>query len=179
MTTHNTASSLDKLLRNLLHEVYQTETSAVKHCQREANRLGDSAPAQALLAVSKHAQEAMPALIDICRRAQLPVSAAGGMAGAFLSQFRDKLADRLIQSERSYRVTLLGIRHGIDLMRVVSATADAANELALEEFCQSWLGTRIVLAERVEEELQWFVRHPWHATRIARPLFVAARAQQN
>jgi hypothetical protein len=175
MTTNPATSSVEKLQHNLLREVYQTETSAVRHCQREADRLGAVSPAQAMLAVRTHAQEAVPALIDVCRREQLPVSSLGSAAGAFFSQFRDKLADRLMQSERSYRVTLLGIRHGIDLMRMVSATADAANKLVLEEFCQGWLTTRIVMAERVQDEMTWFVRHPDHATELARPLFLAAR----
>jgi hypothetical protein len=178
MTMPHATNTLDKLLHNLIRELYQTEISAVKHCQREAIRLGQSAPAEALIAVSQHARAATPALIDLCRREQLPMSAAGGMVGALFSQLRDQVADRLVQSERSYRLTLLGIRHGIDLMRVVAATADAANRLELEQFCQGWLNTRIVLTERVEEELSWFVRHPEHATRLARPLVLAGRAQR-
>jgi hypothetical protein len=178
--TEMTASSSfsETLLNNLLREVYQTETSAVQHCKREAERLGSSSPAAAMVAISEHASRAMPRLVELCQRENLPVSAAGGLAGRLFSQVRDKLADRIVQSERSYRLTLVGIRHGIDLMRMVRSAAESADRSALSEFCSVWLDTRVVLTQHVEDEMRWFVRHPELATKLARPFLVAARRER-
>ena len=54
-------------------------------------------------------------LPPLCEREGLPVSVVGSLTGTLFSELRDKLADGLIQSERSYRGTLLGTRHGIDV----------------------------------------------------------------
>ena len=105
------------------------------------------------------------------------ISGLGALTGALLSELRDKLADAVIQSERSYRGTLLGARHGVDLVKMIGFAADAAEKLALESFCQSWLQTRSVLVLRAEEAMLWFAQHPEQASRLARPLFRRARRQ--
>jgi hypothetical protein len=167
----------EQLVMNLVRELYQTETSAVRHCRREADRLGEVTPAQALRAISEHAAYAVQELPEICAREQLPVSGLGALTGAVFSELRDKLGDVLIQSERSYRATLLGTRHGLDLVKLVGHAADAAGKLDLESFCQSWLTTRSVLVLRAEEALVWFSQHPEEAVRQARPLFTRLRTR--
>src|SRR5689334_4411230 len=107
---------LDKLLHNVVHEVFQTESSARRHCRREAERLHGTGPGRAMLVISEHAAQALNQLGTICQREGLPVGVGGSTVGMVLSEMRDKVLDRLIQSERSYRGTLVGLHHGIDLM---------------------------------------------------------------
>ena len=45
------------LLKRLFGELVQAERSAMKHPRREADRLGAGPPAQALAAVSEHAEQ--------------------------------------------------------------------------------------------------------------------------
>ena len=53
------------LLASLLAELFQSERSAVKHPRREADRLGDVPPAQALRAASEHAERVHDELHDL------------------------------------------------------------------------------------------------------------------
>jgi hypothetical protein len=167
----------EQLLVNLVRELYQTETSAAVHCRREAARLGDAPPAQTMRAISDHAKLALAELPALCEREGLPVSLAGSFTGSLFSELRDKVFDRLIQSERSYRGTLLGTRHGIDVVKMVELTADAAHNVGIVSFCQGWLTTRTVLVQRAEEAMSWFAQHPEQASSLARPPLMALRSR--
>jgi len=169
---------LEKLLHNVTHEVFQTETSAVRHCRREADRLGATGPGRAMLAISEHAGRVLDALAPVCHQEGLPVSAGGSTAGVFLSEMRDKVLDRLVQSERSYRGTLMGLHHGIDLMKLVSSAAAASGKSSLIALCGDWLLVRPALVQSAVEELSWFVMHPERATALARPFMLSARRQR-
>ena len=169
---------LDKLLHNVVHEVFQTETSAVRHCRREAERLGATGPGRAMMAISGHASQVLEALGPICQREGLPISVGGSTAGMLLSEMRDKVLDRLIQSERSYRGTLMGLHHGIDLMKLVTLAAEASGKPFLLELCNNWIPARTALVQLAVEELSWFVMHPERATEIARPLMLTARSHR-
>jgi hypothetical protein len=172
------AESLDKLLHNVIHEVFQTETSAVRHCRREAERLAATGPGSAMIAISEHASRVLEALAPVCQREGLPVSVGGSTAGLVLSELRDKVVDRLVQSERSYRGTLMGLHHGIDLMKLVTLTAEASGKVALVDLCAEWLPTRTALVQRAIEELAWFVLHPERATALARPLTISKQQRR-
>jgi len=165
------------LLDNLTRELFQTETSAFKHCNREADRLGDTPPALALRNVSAHAKVILEALPDLARRNDMVVSKGGMVVGELFSQLRDKMADMLIDSERSYRGTLLGARHGIDVVRLLQRFANAVANVELAQFCTSWLEQRVVLVQQLEEELRWFAEHADEAVKFARPLVSSLRAQ--
>jgi hypothetical protein len=171
-------NQLDKLLHNVVHEVFQTETSAVRHCQREAERLASTGPGRAMIAISGHASQVLEALGPVCRREGLPVSVGGSTAGVLLSEMRDKVLDRLIQSERSYRGTLMGLHHGIDLMKLVTLAAEASGKSSLLELCSNWIPARTALVQVAVEELSWFVMHPERATEIARPLMLSTRSHR-
>jgi hypothetical protein len=152
-------SEYQALLRNLAHEVFQTETSASKHSRREAERYKDTPVEQALLAVAHHADAALSEFKSLAEQESLPTSVAGGMLGEAFSLVRDFLADRTIEAERSYRGTLLGIRHGIDVVHMVEHVAVAAGRTPLVEWARNWLRTRTPLAQAVEEQLAWFAKH--------------------
>lgn len=168
-------NQLEKLLHNVTHEVFQTETSAIRHCRREAERLGATGPGRAMMAISEHARRSFAELGQVCAREELPVSKGGSAVGLLFSETRDKLMDRLIQSERSYRGTLVGLHHGIDLMKLVTLAAEASGKSSLLAFCSEWLPARTALVDRAIEELAWFVMHPERASELARPFSLAAR----
>ena len=162
----------EALLRSLMREFFQTETSAVQHCRREALRYGDAPPAAALLAVAEDAGQVLRKLPALAESTGLPVSRLGALTGAFFSEMRERVFDRLLPSERSYRGTLLGIRHGIDLVTSLRYVAESLGNESLFDFCEGWLTRRTILMNHVEEELAWFARHPQRA-------LVAARASVN
>lgn len=179
MAVQERSKKAEQLLINLTRELYQTETSAVRHCRREAERLADTPPAQAMMAISEHAKTALRELPALCEREGLPISTGGSMTGSLFSELRDKLFDNLIQCERSYRGTLLGARHGIDVVRMVELVADEANKVAVVSFCKGWLTTRTVLVERAQEALVWFAHHPDDAMKMAMPLVSRLRAARH
>jgi hypothetical protein len=159
----------EALLRVLMREFFQTETSAVQHCRREALRYGDAPPAAALRAVADDASQVLRKLPALAETAGLPVSKLGVLTGALFSEVRDKVLDRLVQAERSYRGTLLGVRHGVDLVYSLRHVAETMGNEPVFDFCEGWLTRRIVLMDRVEEELVWLARHPEKALHSSKP----------
>lgn len=153
------ASEYQALLRNLAHEVFQTETSASRHCRREAERYKDTPVEQALMAVTRHADLALREFKNLAELEELPTSVPGGVLGETFSLVRDFFADRTIEAERSYRGTLLGIRHGVDVVHMVEHVAAAAGREALAKWARDWRRARTPLAFAVEEQLAWFAAH--------------------
>lgn len=149
-----------ELLVGLFRELFQTERSAERHPMREAERLGDTPPAQALRAVSWHAASVLRELPALAMSANLPDSTAGRTLGELFSLIRDNVADRFIDAERSYRATLLGLRHGVDLARMIQRVADASGQVEIGGFCTRWLAAREPLVHDVEQALSWFAANP-------------------
>jgi hypothetical protein len=159
---------LRTLLKSTMREFFQTETSAVLHCRREAERLGEAPPARAMLKIAEQAEQFLKELPSLAEAHDLPKSAGGAAVGAFLSQLRDTVIDRLTRTERSYRVTLLGVRHGVDLVQLLEPAAREASMPELSAFCRRWLEARRPLVAGLEGELAWFANHPTRAMRLAR-----------
>jgi hypothetical protein len=149
-----------ELLESLFHELFQTERSASEHPRREARRLGASPPARALGAVAEHASRALASLPALAAECELPVGRAGSRLGAVFSRLRQLVLDRFVDAERSYRGTLLGIRHGVDLVHLVREVADREGIDALVQWCDDWLIERCPLVEHVAGELAWFAEEP-------------------
>jgi hypothetical protein len=156
------------LLKTLTREFIQAERSVALRCRREASRLGGVAPARVLLAVSTHAEQVSAGLPEFARRHGLPDAALGGALLALFSQAREQLSELLVDSERAYRETLLACRQGIDLVRLMRHATSETCDIALSEFLDEWLATRIVLVESVEEELAWFAKNPLEAQKNMR-----------
>lgn len=152
----------------LAHEMFQTEQSAVDHPRVEAERLGDTPPARVLRAVADHAKTALAELTPLMRRSDLVVSRGGKAVGAAFSRIRDHFADLLLSREKSYRATLLGMRHGVDLVELVATLARSDGDLELAEWCEGWLVVRRPLVEDAARALAWFAEHPERATEAAR-----------
>jgi hypothetical protein len=166
--TRAPASPHAALLQNLTHEVFQTETSAAHHCRREADRHGDAPPARALLAVAEHADAALRAFRALAEREDLPPPTAGSALGEAFSSAREYLGDRLTDAERSYRGTLLGVRHGLDVVRMLGHVAAAGGRSSISAWADGWLSTRSQLVLPLEESLSWFATHPERALTRAR-----------
>ena len=156
-----------QLLKSLFRELFQSERSAMKHPRREAERLSGP-PAQALLAVSDHAKAVFAELCAAARATDLPVSRAGMVIGSLLSTARHVVLDRAVDAERSYRATLLGMRHGADLVKLIRKVADASGRVELAGFCTRWLDEREPQVERVESAMSWFAEHPQRAAEMSR-----------
>lgn len=152
----------------LTHELFQTEQSACDHPVVEARRLGDVPPAWVLRAVAEHATEALAELKPLVARPDRPNGGIGRTLGHAFSAIRDHLADVLLSSEKSYRATLLGMRHGVDLTELVRSLAATTGDDDLVAWCDAWLARRRPLVEAAAGELAWFAAHPLAATAAAK-----------
>lgn len=173
----NSQDTLQRLLENLGPELFQTETSASRHCRREAKRYAGAAPSVPLLATAKHADGALVQLKELTARDDMKLSTTGVAIGALLSSVRERLADHLIEAERSYRGTLIGMRHGVDLVITLRHVVTAANRLDWVRFCDEWLNVRVPLVAQTEQQLAWFAEHSDRAIELARPLSIMGRAR--
>jgi hypothetical protein len=160
-----------KLIKRLGRELFQTETSARLHCRREAERLGDAPPARPLLAASRHADEALKSMTANTKRSELPLNMAGAMVGVAFSTAREFVLDRLLSSELSYRGTLLGMKHGVDLVRMLNQLAQNEGDVVLTDWTDKWLRERESLVQEAEAQLAWFANNTEVAARVARPMF--------
>lgn len=158
-----------RLARNLAHELFQTEISALRHGRREAERqISGSPPQRALQAVAEHADVALQELPGLAERNALPISRPGQALGRLFSEARDKALDLVISAERSYRGTLLGTRHGVDVVHMLEAVAREAELEELHTWCRRWLERREPLVDAVADALEWFAQHPREARAFAR-----------
>lgn len=157
-----TDSEHRELLISLFRELRQTERSAELHARREGERL-TGAPRAALLAVSAHAAAVNRALPELLRVEELRLGRVGRAVGALFSNLREAIADRLVEHERSYRGTLLGLRHGMDTVRMIRHVADASGRVEIGGFCTRWLDERAPLITDVEHAMSWFAHHPKRA----------------
>lgn len=160
----------ERLLDRLLIELFQTEQSAVDHPQIEAERLGDVPPAHAMRAVSEHATGALALLRAIAEREHFEAEkeTLGRRIGDLFSSMRDLFADRLLDREKTYRATLIGVHHGVDLVTMLAPLARAQGRTELSARCEAWLRERPPLLERMTAQLAWFAEHPECALENAR-----------
>jgi hypothetical protein len=165
-----------RMLRRLCRQVIQSETAVRRRCHHEAERLRRLPPAVALRATAVHAEEALKSMPGRGRAEHVPVSIADTLAGTVRSTVQGAIVSRLISSEQAYRDTLLGLRQGVDLVRMLRELARLQSEQALETWCDEWLEQRTPLVVDAEGGLAWFARNSEQATRIARPLKVRLRA---
>ncbi|HLL21263.1 MAG TPA: hypothetical protein VK427_03985 [Kofleriaceae bacterium] len=156
---------LHKLCTKLCRELAQSEHSAMLHPRREARRLGDIPPAHALLAIASHAESLRPRFEALMAKRQPKGIKVGRAFGQVFSLIRNLFADRLIDAERSYRGTLLGCRHGVDLTRLLREVALRERDAHLAGFCDELLLARLALLEGAEQALAWFAEQPTAAIR--------------
>jgi hypothetical protein len=154
-----------QLLDRLFRELLETEQSTAVHAAREARRL-TGAPAEAMAALCDHAEATSRALVDFARNERLPERPGGRAVVRIVAAVRRAIADRLVDRERSYRGTLLEIRHGVDVVRMLRHVADASGRVDIGGFCTRWLDEREPLITAAEHAMNWFSHHPAAATQL-------------
>lgn len=171
-----------ELTRSLLRELGQAERSAQRHPRIEAERLGNVPPAHAMRRAAEHADEALPALSAEAERLGMSVLPSGVPLGEALSQAREKLGDLLLTQERSYRGTLAGLRHGVDVLVALEHVARRGAMTELADCARRLLHERERLVEDVGRQLGWFAAHPDRALErgplARRTLEVVARVRR-
>lgn len=155
-------TELHRLKEKLCRELSQSEHSAIVQPRREAKRLGEIPPALALRAVADHAEAMRPRFDTLVagRRASHRGIALGRFVGEVFSRLRRMIFDHLIDTERSYRGTLLGCDHGIDVVRLLRAVANEDGDAHLAAFCDEWLAERTALVRAAEGALAYFAANP-------------------
>lgn len=152
----------ERLRKKLGRELAQSEHDARLHTRREAKKLGDVWPAATLVAIAAHADAQWPALLRHLRTQ--PIGWRLGRAvGAAFSALRHFCFDRLIDSERSFRATLLGLKHGVDVVRLLHEVALGEADDDLVAWCEQFLDARLALLAHAEQSLEWFAEHPRRA----------------
>ena len=160
------------LVAVLFPEAFQAEESAVSHCSREAERLGDVPPGLAIRATAEHAKLTLPRLRELAVARGLRAAPAGMAIGRLFSNVRDFGTDVVLSQEKSYRGTLLGVHHCVDTFLLLEDAAIAAADQALADFCHAWIAERTRLGAEVERDLEWFAANPNAALKRAVPAFV-------
>jgi hypothetical protein len=145
-----------RLLDKLVRELIRSEAQAIEHPPREARRIGESPPVRALRDVASHAVAMRPRFQAALDGHEL----GSGRAGITLSTLRQLVTDRIHDAERTYRASLLELRHGVDIVRVMREVARAEELFALIRWCDDWLNARRTLVTRVEAQLAWFAAQP-------------------
>ncbi|MGN6106879.1 MAG: hypothetical protein ACTHU0_17360 [Kofleriaceae bacterium] len=162
-------TDLHKLRNKLCRELAQSEHDAKLHPAREARRLGDVPPAHSLLRISEHAEELRPRFEALMQRKhQRRGMRLGRTVGSMFSALRHAIFDRMIDSERAFRATLLGLRHGLDCARLLRDVAAREGDSFLVRFCDELLVERSGLLEDAEQTLSWFADCPSIALRAGR-----------
>jgi hypothetical protein len=144
----------------LFGEVGQTERSAIRHPRVEARRLGLSPPASALRAVADHAERAEPSFRALAEARGMARRSVGTAIGTLFSVGRDGLADFFLTTEQSYRGTLLGLRHGYDVVSVLRMAARVEHDIEVANWSDVWLAERAPLLDAIAGQMRWFVDRP-------------------
>lgn len=152
-----------RLLSGLCRELLHAERSAAKHCTSEAQRLGSCPPGMVLRAVAGHANDALLELALVCQICELPAGSWVERLVSLFSVARSTLLDPLLPKQMSYRGTLLGLRHGADVVRLLRQTSMVTGYHEIAEWCDRFTATRAPLIELASEELSWFAENPRRA----------------
>lgn len=174
----------DELLSSLLTEVFQAERSGAEHPAREAERLGDTPPGRAMRAISVDCTRALEELRVIALRPDVDVDVGVGAArsigeriGGAFSVVRETVGDVFVTRQMSYRGTLLGVHHGVDVIMLLRNVAESAGDAEVVEWCMRTLDSRRPLLESAQHELTWFAREPERALEPAKRSLFARGAR--
>ena len=154
------SSELKHLREKLCRELALSEHDAVVQTSREAAQLGPVQPADALRAIAAHAEHLKPRFDALLLDKQPVGISVGRFVGEIVYGLRQLIADRILRSERSYRATLLALRHGLDTARLLRDVARHEEHVHLFRFCDDLLAAREPLMREAERALGWFAEHP-------------------
>lgn len=154
------SNELRRLREKLCRELAQSEHDAVIQSTREAARLRACPPAEKLRAIAAHAEHLRPRLDALMIPSQPIGIRLGRLVGEVFSGVRHFWVDRWWSAERSYRATLLGLRHGLDTAWLLRDVARREELIRLFRFCDDLIAEREVLLREAERALAWFADHP-------------------
>jgi hypothetical protein len=152
-----------QLLCSVVAELFQSERSASRHPVVEAERAGNLPPSLPMELVAAHAIRALSELEVLSKDRDLEVGTAMRALGRSLSAIRNRFTDLTLRREQSYRFTMLGIRHGIDAVRLLRHIALERDDPELVRWTEQWLEERVQLIAQAEAQLSWFARFPEEA----------------
>ena len=155
MEAGNSTSDRRRLLEKLLRECLRSEIDALEAGPREAKRIGESPPVEALREIARHAEAMQPRLRHALEAHELEIH-RGGISST-LTSLRHFVADRFQDPERAYRGALLELRHGVEVVRVLRELSRLEELFGVIRWCDDWLSVRRTLVSRVEAQLCWFV----------------------
>ncbi|HTM20882.1 MAG TPA: hypothetical protein VL172_10250 [Kofleriaceae bacterium] len=142
-------------MQTLFAELLQTETSARRQARRQARHMRGLPPGRALEVIAAHADATLRALPELAARRGHRGAILGRLVGLTLWGLR-RMVDPVVGPGRAYRVTLLGLHHGIDTVRMLRTHAVEAGDDQLAGWCEAWLETRRRLVRNAEIALLWF-----------------------
>ncbi|HEX7667810.1 MAG TPA: hypothetical protein VF407_24955, partial [Polyangiaceae bacterium] len=116
--------------------------------------MGRCPPAAAFIAVSVHAQASEKELRRLAKERDCTPSKLGLAFGSLFSISRHRVADATLTAERSYRATLLGMHHGVDLVSLFACAAREEEDDELADWCEKWLTTRSLLVDEATAQLE-------------------------
>jgi hypothetical protein len=98
----------------------------------------------------------LPEIKELAKDRGMVAVEGGKSVGSAFSVLRDSVGDLLLSHEKSYRGTILGMRHGIDLVELIQYMAAEQGDPVLAAWCALWLEQRRALVEATARELAWF-----------------------
>ncbi|HYO96348.1 MAG TPA: hypothetical protein VER33_17640 [Polyangiaceae bacterium] len=162
-----TSSPSRELIAATFHELVQAERSASVQTRAEAERLHATPPGYAMAQIADDAAEALPKLEQLVESRNFGCVDRATMS-YLVSIFREGIVDRMLNKEMSYRTTLLGVRHGIDLVRMLWELGIASDDRELVAWCDTWLTRRFARVSEAEGAFSWFALNPALAMEPAR-----------
>lgn len=160
-------NAIGRLREKLCRELAQSEYDAVIHTRREARRYGAASPGLALRAIADHAVEVRPQLEALWAGQPVGIGAAH-VVGELFSSLRHFAFDWMIDAERSYRATMLGLRHGLGASQLLREVLIQQRDQPAQQVCADLIEVRTRLVCDAERELRWFAEHPDAALRSSR-----------
>lgn len=149
-----------KLVDKLVRELAQAEFDAQLHTRRQAGRLGRCLPSSALDAIAEHATGTWSGFITAAGPHRRFGIEMGRLIARILSAIRHFSVDLIIDAQRSYRATLLGLTHGLDCTRLLRAASVRSGDTSLARWCDEMLVERVPLIEDAVNAMQWFADEP-------------------
>ena len=162
--------AIAQLRERLCYELSQSEHDAVVRCCREARRYTTEPPARALRTIVHHAVMIRPRLNFLRSSNQLVRVRAGRAVAGLFATLRDVVFDWMVDAERSYRATLLGLRRGLDVARLLREVLLQQHDYPALRICDDLRTERAALLTRAEEGLRWFAENPDGALSSSRPV---------
>lgn len=140
-----------RIVEKLVREVARCEALAADHPAREARRIGLAPPVQALRDVAVHAIAMRPRFEAMANGYDLIPIRRGR-----LSTLKRLVIEHVVDPERSFRIALLDLRHGVAVVQILSELARDEQLFGLRRWTSDWLLARRTLLARVEAQLAWY-----------------------